>query len=380
MGGILLKIQTIGFPKMYAQGEKRDFLPELFGKLNEFSHINIYIERDYGKGMGLCHQDYLNENSNLKFVSHYEAYEQDLVVVLKAPEEAAINQMKEGSALISMLHYDTRPKRNQLLKSKRLVCYSMDSMVDDRENRMVVNFWRTAMSGARAAFNKLKKTMKDFYSTERKPINVSIIGFGNLGISAVRAFSKLSYEEFKDIKAAGILVKILSRSITRDFEALKSILTKTDILVDASRRGDSCKVIVPNELIAYMPDHSIILDLTADPYDHRVKPICQKGIEGIPTGNLNHYIIEKDDKLYESIPREVDKRNRRVVVSCNAWPGVYPVESMKVYGNQIYPFISVLLEKGPSLLSMDSHNSYERALLRSSLDFYFKGISHMKVH
>ncbi|WP_432408031.1 alanine dehydrogenase [Wukongibacter sp. M2B1] len=357
---------------MHKRGEKRDFLPDFISRLRAFIDLQIYIEKGYGKGMDFLEQDYQKNSSKVKIVSHDEVYKQDLVIILRAPTEEEIRKMKEGSVLISMLHYSTRPVRNDLLKKKKIKCYSMDSMVNDKNERMVVNYWGTSMSGASVAFDKLKETMLDFYSENRKPINVSLVGFGQVGINALKAFNKLSHREFYDRKVLGLVVKVLSRSITRDIDALIPILRETDILVDASKRRDPSKVIVPNDLISHMPEHAIILDLTADPYDDKVKPMQQKGIEGIPTGNLEKYIIEPDDELYNTIPDGVNKSNRRTVVSCNAWPGVHPKESMKVYGNQMYPFMKVLLEKTPKALLINSDNPYERALVRSSLDFYLK--------
>jgi len=368
-----MKIRTIGFPRMpRKKGEKRDFLPELFEKLYRFNDVDIFIEEGYGKAMGLTHEDYISKNPNLKFVSHEETYKQDMVVVLRAPNEEDIRKMKEKSILISMLHFDTRPLRNNLIKSRGIIGYSMDSMVDDENNRMVVNYWGTSMSGSVVAFNKLKDTMKEFYSPTRRPINISIIGFGRVGSNAARAFSKLSSNELYTKQLPGLLVRVLPRSITRDLEALKILLSDTDILVDASRRKDPSKVIIPNHLISYMPKHGIILDLTADPYNDKLEPLQQKAIEGIPTGTLEKYVIEPDDEVYKTIPEKVDTKNRRVVVSCNAWPGVHPKEAMATYGKQIFPFLKVLLEKSPCSIDINNENLYERALVRSALDYYLK--------
>lgn len=374
-----MRIKTLGFPKMHKEkGERRDFLPELFQKLDKFKEVEIYLEEGYGEGMGFKHKDYLHKNPNLKFVSHDEIYKKDLVVVLRAPKPEDIEKMRKESSLISMLHYDTRPIRNALLKRKEILSFSMDSMVDDDNNRMVVNYWGTAMSGARIAFKELQRRMRDFYSLDRKIINITIMGFGKVGLNAARAFKELSNLELLSENVPGLVINMLTRSITKDKEALKYIFKETDLLVDATWRKDATKIIVPNSLIAHLPEHAIILDLAADPYNEKVKPIQVKGIEGIPTGTLDKYVIEPDDELYETIPKEIDKTNRRLVVSCNAWPGVHPEESMAVYGRQIFPFIKVLLENGSHSLDIDSENLYERALVRSSLDYFLKNYEYWR--
>jgi len=123
-------------------------------------------------------------------------------------------------------------------------------------------------------------------------------------------------------------------------------------------------------LISKLPTHGVILDLSADPYNDMIEPIQIKGIEGIPTGTLDNYIIHPEDKLYNTIPEVVNTENRRLVISCNAWPGVDPIDCMKIYGEQIYDFIVLFIEKEVNELRLDSKNIYERSLVRASLDYF----------
>lgn len=370
-----MAIRSIGFPKMYKEkGEKRDFLPALFDKLSKYDGLSIFLEEGYGSGMGICREEYENANPKAVFAAHEEVYSRDMVVVLRAPEDEEIRLMKRGAVLVSMLHYDTRPLRNKLLKEKGIFCFSMDSMTDDNNNRMLVNYRGTSRAGARVAFNELKKRMPDFYSPLRRPINITIIGMGAVGLNAAKAFEEFSDKEFfeNNKEVAGTAISMLPRSVTKDLGYLEGCLKETDILVDASRRFNPAEIIVPNHLISYLPEHAIILDLTADPYNDKIDPMQVKGIEGIPTGNLDKYIIETDDEIYETLPSGIKTTHRRVVVSCNAWPGVEPLECMNVYGEQIFQFLEVLLNKGPLALDSGSENLYERALVRSSLDYYLK--------
>lgn len=165
---------------------------------------------------------------------------------------------------------------------------------------------------------------------------------------------------------------MLPRNITHNYENLKKILEKTDILVDASKRPDPSKIIVKNKLIQYLPNYTIILDLTADPYNDKIVPMQVKGIEGIPTGTLDKFVIDVNDDIYDSIPKSIDSTNRRVVVSCNAWPGIDAKECMDLYGRQIIPFLDVIINKDINSMDIKSKNMYERSLVRASLDYYLK--------
>ena len=76
-----MKLQSIGFPRMLAEkGEKRDFLPELFGFFRKNTDIEIFVEEGYGARMGFSHNDYLKQNPNIKFSSHYEIYRKNMVL------------------------------------------------------------------------------------------------------------------------------------------------------------------------------------------------------------------------------------------------------------------------------------------------------------
>ena len=368
-----MDIKSIGFPRMHKDaGEKRDFLPGFFKLFTGFADKTVCVEDGYGSAMGYSHEDYLAMNPKINFVSHEEAYKTDLVLVLRAPEIYEIDWMKKGAVLFSMLHFDTREFRNGYLGERDINCFSMDSIKNDDGVRQVVNFYGTAYSGASIAFQTLKKNRLDFYALNREPLIISIMGFGSVGLNAAKAFKNLSNLEFlgKTEKIPGLIIRMLTRSITGDVAQLKKVLPDTDILVDATWRSDPSIAIVSNELLGLLPKHAVILDLTADPYKTKVEPIQVKAIEGIPTGTLSHNVIEAGDTEYQNIPSEVDQSNKRTVVSCNAWPGLYPVEAMTVYGKQLKPYVKLLLEKGINLDASEEANPYERALKKASLEYF----------
>ena len=364
-------IKTVGFPRMHKEkGEKRDFLPKLFEQLKEYD-LEIFLEKNYGEGMGYKEEDYKKVNRKINFESHEDVYKKDMVVVLRAPEDKEIDIMKEGAILISMLHYETRETRNKLLKGKKINCFSMDSMYNDDNDRIMVNYRGTSRAGSRVAFEELKKRTGRFEKIKRDILFVTVIGMGAVASNSAKAFEEFSDREFLyDDLNKGLIVRFIPRTVTKDDEKLEKIMKTTDILVDASKRRNTSDIIIKNELIKFLPEYSIILDLTADPYNEKITPIQVKGIEGIPCGTLDKYIIEPEDEIYDSIPERIDAINRRVVVSCNAWPGVEPKECMDLYGRLIFPFLDVIINSDINCLNLESKNMYARSLFKSTLDYY----------
>lgn len=367
---------TLGFPRMHKeQNEKRDFLPDFFRRLKS-ENAEFFLEEGYGSAMSITDEEYLNANKNLKFVSNIECYKKDIIVVLRSPEFKEIDYMKDGSTLLSMLHYPTRATRVQRLKEKNIFGVSMDSLRNDFLERIVVNYNGTSGNGVEMAFQELSKTMKNFYSKDRDTIKVTIIGMGMVGLYAAKAAGKYGNLELNrkmnEIGAKGIIVNMLPRSITSDREELIKILKETDILVDASTRDNPSSYIITNDLISYLKPHAVILDLTADPYLVDINPIQVKAIEGIPTGTLDKPIIYPEDSIYNSIPERVNKDNRRVVVSCNAWPGIKPKECMHLYGMQLFPILQQIIRLDRSEFIDSSDDYFIRAIYRGTIEYFEK--------
>jgi alanine dehydrogenase len=359
---------------MYKEkNERRAFLPDFFKQLAS-TGTPIFLESGYGSRMGYDEEDYRSVNENIVFTSEEEANSQDVVVVLRSPRNEELDSFTAGTTLVSMLHYPTREHRTRILKEKGIKAVSLDSIRDDFMQRMVYNPKGTSYNGMELAFRELSAVRKDFFSKGRAPIEVTIIGMGMIGHKAARAAahfgSKELYDEVKARMSKGVIVHMLPRSITSDRFEMSRILAGTDILVDATTRDNPYKFIVDNDLLAVLKDDAIILDLTADPYLSDDDGVQVKAIEGIPTGNLNKYVLRADDPSYDEIPAVVSTVNRRTVVSCDAWPGVKPELCMRLYGAQLLPILLRLIDKDVSEMSLDSGDYYERAIHRATIAFY----------
>lgn len=364
-------IMTMGFPRIKNfGGDIRDFLPSLFRYLKKFD-VELFLEEEYGLGFGLSDKDYFEANPSVKFVPYEEVINKDLVLILKMPELAELEKYKDGCSIFTMCHFSTRPAYVELFKRKNMKPFSMDSIVDDYGKRIFVDYARTAFNGSKIAFEELKKVMPDFYSPTRRPINVTVLGVGAVAQNCAKSYEILGDEKFLNKNIPGIVIRLLPRTITYSDELLTSILKDTDILVDATNRKDLSKCIIKNELLSFLPEHSIILDLTADRYENgQVKPI-----EGTVLGSLSKMVIYKDDELYDAIPKNISSTNRRTNVSCNAWPGVTPKESIAFYEVLVKDYINIILSKNVSEIDKNSENFFERALYRGTLNFFNKKLN-----
>jgi alanine dehydrogenase len=353
-------------------GERRDFLPAFIARLQKYG-AQVFLEFGYGSGMRLTEADYQKVAPGVRFVSREEIFHKELVLVLRCPADDDLQLLDKKSCLISMLHYPTRPRRVEFLRSLGAEAISLDSLKDDVGRRVVENLHSVAWNGSEVAFQVLRRTYPapGMESTERAPVRVTVMGVGAVGAHAVQAASRYGdltlWQSLATRGVPGVQVTAIDYDLTGREKPMREILSTTDILVDATQRPDPSKVVIPNDWIAWLPEHAVLLDLSVDPYDCIIQPPEVKGIEGIPQGNLDQFVFAPDDPAYDRMPDCVSTKERRFAVSCYSWPGLHPRECMELYGYQLRPLMRTIIEKGGIQRVNPNGLYFERAIGRALL-------------
>lgn len=365
------KTKKIGFPRMLEEaGEKRVFLPEFIQK-NVALGFEVFIEEGYGSRSGFSFDDYHQGNPRINMCNRVEAFQQEYVLILRSPQSEEFEIMMADTCLISMLHYPTRPERVQSLQQRHINTISLDSIIDDNNIRLVENTKAVSWNGLEVAFDILEKRWPGLERAERKPWKVLVIGTGMVGKHAVEAGTKLGNIERNNdhIKrnGPGSIAWSVGRNLSADPTQMECLFRQVDVLVDATQRRDPSKPVIPNSWIAWLPEHTIIVDLAVDPYKLDAKPKVVRGIEGIPKGSLSRYCFEPDDSAWdETVPSSVPSEHRRVTATCYSWPGIHPEACMRYYARQLLPMMEILAVKDYIELSPKG-TYFERALHRATL-------------
>lgn len=353
-------------------GERRAFLPSFVGRLAQLG-AQVVLEAGYGAGMDYSAADYRRAAPQVRFASLEEVYGQDLVLIVRYPGDAKVALMRPGSCLMTMIHYPTRPERVAGLRQHGLEAISLDSITDDVGRRLIENLRAVAWNGLEVAFQVLASTYPapGFASPQRPPIRVTLIGAGAVGSHVMGAAIRYGDEALRQRMVAagvpGVRVTVVDYDLTGHADVMAAILAETDILVDATQRPNPAQVVIPNDWLATMPEHAVLVDLSADPYDCTFDPPKVKGIEGIPQGNLDQYVFAPDDPAWSQVPPCLSTRHRRHVVSCYSWPGLHPKDCMRVYGRQLQPIMRTLIGKdGPAGVDPGGR-FFERAIARAQL-------------
>jgi alanine dehydrogenase len=369
--------KTIGLPRMRNEaGEKRVFLPEFAQHLVTLGAA-VFIEEGYGARSGFSFEDYKRANPDIHMCTREEAFQQDVALILRSPKPDEFPLVKRGTTLISMLHYPTRPLRVKTLKDLGIKAISLDSIANDNNIRLVENMKSVAWNGLEAAYDCLEKLWPGLVRPDKKPIKVLILGTGMVGKHAVDAATKLgNIERNSDhiaMQGPGAIAQSVGRNITASKKHMENQFRQADILVDATQRRDTSQAVIPNDWIAWLPEHSIVVDLAVDPYLLDAKPPVVRGIEGIPQGNLDQYIFPPDDPNWDIlVPDSIPTEHRRTTVTCYSWPGVHPEACMEHYARQLEPLVYHLFKKGYDGISL-SGDYFERALYRGTLKAWLQG-------
>jgi alanine dehydrogenase len=363
--------KTIGFPRMMNEtGEKRVFLPEFIQYLANLG-MKVYIEEGYGSRSGFTFEDYKRASLTMHLCSREEAFQKDVSIILRSPKPEEFGLVKPNTTLISMLHYPTRPIRVARLQEGDIKAISLDSIVNDSGIRLVENMKAVAWNGLEAAFDWLEKQWPSLVRPDGKPIQVLILGTGMVGKHAIDAATKLGNVERNNdhivAKGPGAIALSVGRNISSNPATMERLMGQCDILVDASQRRDTSKPVIPNEWIAWLPEHAVIVDLAVDPYTLDAGPPVVRGVEGTPQGNLNQYVFPADDPQWDNlVPESIPSKHRRTTVTCYSWPGVHPEACMLHYAHQMEPILYHLAKKGYDGVSIEG-DYFERALYRGTL-------------
>jgi alanine dehydrogenase len=352
-------------------GEHRAFLPCLMAELDEAGAEAMVVEEGYGDGMGVPIDDYLGASAKLRTGTWEECLAQDVVVQVRCPPQEALDLIRPEAILVAMLHYPTRPGRVAMLAQLGIRCVSLDSITDDLDRRLVENMHAVGWNGVRAAFRELARSYRPFDTPGRRPIRTTVLGAGAVAGHAIQAATRYGddsvHRRLGSKRVLGVEVTVLDQAVTWDENTMLSRLEQTDVLIDATRRPDSTKPVIPNEWIEALPQHAVVLDLAADPYDFAMSPAHVKAVEGIPQGSLDQYVFAPDDPIYKEMDPRIDTTNRRLAVSCYSWPGVEPRSCMEVYSRQVEPFLRVILEHPIDTWDAVHGPHDERAVARAEL-------------
>lgn len=288
--------KTIGFPISDKKNEKRRALV-IEDILNVKNKEYIYIEKNYGKALGIEDQEFIDLGVNV--VDREIVMNQDIICDPKAGDAGYLEFLREGQTVFGWIHAVQNREITDNFTNKKLTAIAWEDMFE--QGRHV--FWRNnEIAGEAAVLHACT-----LYGKLPYEIKVAILGRGNIAKGAYKAFVSLGAEVVMYDRRTELL--------------FQNELGKYDILVNAVlwdlKRTDH---VIYKEDLKKMKKGSMIIDVSCD----------QNGaIESSKPTTMNNPIYEVDNILHYVVDHT---------------PSIFYKSVSKSISSQIVKYLDLLIE------------------------------------
>ncbi len=278
-------------------GERRVALnPDIVARLVK-QGLEIWLESGAGEGSFFSNEAY--EAAGAKIISDAATLwgEADVLLKVGIPKEHEINQMREGSVLISFLNPLGQPEVVQQLANKKVTAFSMELIPrSSRAQSMDALSSQAGVAGYKAVLIAAAALPKFFPMLTTaagtiKPAKVFIIGAGVAGLQAIATARRLGavVEAFdirpavkeevqslgakfvevtlqeETVAAGGYAKEISETSKQRTQEVIAEHVMNADVVITTAQvPGKKAPLLVTEEMVQQMNPGSVIVDLAAD--------------------------------------------------------------------------------------------------------------------
>ncbi len=197
----------IGIPREPAEGQKLvSATPDTVGKLIKLGY-EVIVEA--GAGSDASYPDQLYRDAGAEVVGPQEVWQADIVTTLDTPPQDKIDQLREGTVLISRLGVRIHPEIAEVFAKRNVTAISMDAVPRiTRAQAMDVLSSMANIAGYRAvieaanAFGRLF-TGQVTAAGKMPPAKVYVIGAGVAGLAAIGTANSMgAIVQATDVRAA----------------------------------------------------------------------------------------------------------------------------------------------------------------------------------
>ena len=284
---------TIAIPKETIPGESRVAItPALVTKLTKLG-ASVKIQHD--AGFGIHAQDALYKNTEISPDLNSLCAGSDVILKVQPPTDTEVDQMKEGSILISFLYPHLNPKTIKKLLEKKITSFAMELIPRiSRAQDMDALSSQATVSGYKAVL--LAANNSQFFfpmlttaAGSIRPAKIFIIGIGVAGLQAIATARRLGAQvsaydvrpetkeqteslgaKFFDtgvqaIGAGGYARELTAEEKIKQADALKKHLATCDVVITtAGVPGKPAPKILTKEMVEAMKPGAVIVDILAD--------------------------------------------------------------------------------------------------------------------
>ncbi|MDY6782720.1 MAG: Re/Si-specific NAD(P)(+) transhydrogenase subunit alpha [Cyanobacteriota bacterium] len=348
----------IAIAKETEVGERRvALIPDAISRLGK-QGWEIWVESGAGEGSFFSNEAYESVGAKIIEDSRQLWGEADILLKVAPPKDFEIDQLKEGSALVSFLNPLGNPQIIQHLQQRQISAFSMELIprtsraqsMDALSSQASVAGYKAVLIAA-AALPKFFPMLTTAAGTIR-PAKVFVVGAGVAGLQAIATARRLgAMVEAFDIRpavkeevqslgakfvevtldeetatAGGYAKEVSEQTKQRTQEAIAARVATADaVITTAQVPGRKAPLIVTEEMVSQMKPGAVIVDIAAEQGGNCAvteagKDIQYKGIAVIGPVNL---------------------------------PSSMPVHASQMYAKNISTFLNYLVKDGAMQLDFD---------------------------
>ncbi|MCC6485237.1 MAG: NAD(P)(+) transhydrogenase (Re/Si-specific) subunit alpha [Armatimonadetes bacterium] len=334
----------VGVPTEIMPGEGRVAAsPETVARMCE-AGFTVLVQEGAGKGSGI--DDGSFRTAGAQTVSLEAVWSQaEIILKVKQPmfnRQLGVHEaelLPEGRCLITFLHPANSLDVVEILRRRNITSFTMDSIPRTPEARpMDALSSMSLLAGYRAAIMAANLAPRMFGAAEAEvghlePIRVLVVGFGVVGLAAVRTCLQLNAEvAILDLReeaqqralALGVRSVQPAGQHAGDFnaavmDAISSELPHTDVLIlSALVFAEKAPILLTREMLKKMPWGAVVVDVSVDQGGN-----CEVTAPG--------EIVTVDDVK---------------VVGILNLPGQVPVDATRLYSRNVANFLFRVVQNG----------------------------------
>ncbi len=285
-------------PKEIEENETRvSLIPQSVKRFTQ-KGIEVLVQSGAGDRSFFKNKDY--EDSGAKIISSSsEVYSSgDIIIKIRTPQKQEVDQMREGSVLISLLYGTLNPEIIQKLSVKKVTAFALDSVPRiTRAQSMDVLSSMSTVAGYKAVLIACENLPKFFpmlmtAAGTIAPAKVFIIGAGVAGLQAIATSKRLGAvveafdtrpvvkEQIESLggrfvgldlsgektEGEGGYAKEVSKELhQRELELISKQVKKADVVITTALvPGKKAPILITENMIKEMQIGSVIVDLASE--------------------------------------------------------------------------------------------------------------------
>ncbi len=261
--------------------------------------FDVYVEKQAGLASGMRDSDFLDAGATIVDTPSELYRDADVILKIRAPQEAEVLQIKEGAMLIAHLNALTDEETIGLLEKHKITAFAMELMPRiTRAQSMDILSSQSNLAGYKAVLDGADEFGSAFpmmmtAAGTVPPAKVFIMGAGVAGLQAIATAKRLGAvvtaydvrpatkeqveslggkfvvvdeEAMKDAETSGGYAKEMSEEYKqKEQEVLKEHIIKQDMVITTALiPGKKAPILVKAETVAQMKPGSVLVDLAVE--------------------------------------------------------------------------------------------------------------------